>query len=161
MTVTRGHDGNPRSEIEKDVTVHILHHRAASALSHQRIAARVRGRNILLIELKDTTGVWPRQRSHKMRQFRFDHERHSAARANDSISLTTFSPGRRPERRGAEGRQISNRSLTLPVNPAIAGVLQENTTFSKLLADAVGGGKISRLPGGPALGHEAFDFGVC
>src|SRR5579862_2210518 len=59
------------------------------------------------------------------------------------------------------GREwLKRSSLTLPANPAVAGVLQKDTTVGQLLTDAVGGCKVARLARRLALGDECLDFGV-
>ena len=43
MTVPRGANGDSSGKIEKNISVHVLHHRSISAVHYQRIASRVGG----------------------------------------------------------------------------------------------------------------------
>ena len=45
MAVPGGDYGNSRGEIEESISVHVLHHGAATRLCNQRVIARIGGRN--------------------------------------------------------------------------------------------------------------------
>ena len=57
------HDGDAGSKVEELVAVHVFDAGAAAALGHQRIAARVGRRDVLMIEVEDSLGFRARQRS--------------------------------------------------------------------------------------------------
>ena len=73
MAVAGGDDGDAGAEIQEDVAVDVFDERAAAASGHQRIAARVRRREVLPIEFEDANRVGTRQRSHQVRKSRFCH----------------------------------------------------------------------------------------
>ena len=60
MAMPRGDDGDARGKIQKHVAVHVLDHRAAAALRHQRIAARV-GRRNKFVSRSITSWPWARE----------------------------------------------------------------------------------------------------
>ena len=75
MAVARGYDGDSGGEIEKRVSVNILHQRASSAPGHHRIASRIGGGNELPVEFEDASGVRPRQGGNQFRQLGVGHGR--------------------------------------------------------------------------------------
>jgi hypothetical protein len=52
------------------------------------------------------------------------------------------------------------RSFAFPADAAVLRVFKDYTTIRQCFTDAVGGGKVARLPGSLALGDEFLDLRV-
>lgn len=69
MAVTGSHYGYARIEIKEGITVGIFNHSTQAASRHERIASRVRRRDVLPIQFDHSLGLGPGQRSDQARQF--------------------------------------------------------------------------------------------
>ena len=61
MAMAGGNHGDARGKVEKFIAVHVFNAHAAPALGHQRIRARIAGRDQPVVGLDGGPRLWPRQ----------------------------------------------------------------------------------------------------
>ena len=71
MAMPGGNDGDSGREIEKGISVHILHHGAAARLCDQRVIARVGRRDHIVVALDDLLRFGAGKGGYEMGQFPF------------------------------------------------------------------------------------------
>ena len=71
MAVARCDHGYACGEVEKDIAINVFNQSSTAATCNQGIAARVRGRDVAVVEVDHPLGIGSGKRSNQARQLRF------------------------------------------------------------------------------------------